>query len=57
MIVDSGGHAPCGEGVQMEPEYPTVGLVVCEGEGEHIRLDGPEAHERGGVHGFVELGG
>jgi len=28
------------EGLQTEPDYPTVGFVVCEGRGDHVKLEG-----------------
>ena len=27
------------EGLQTEPDYPTVGFVVCKGRGNHTKLD------------------
>jgi len=29
-------------GLQTEPDYPTVGFVVAKGEGDHVKLDGPQ---------------
>ena len=27
------------EGLQTEPDYPTVGFIVCKGRGNHVKLD------------------
>jgi len=50
-------------GLQTEPDYPTVGFVVCKGEGDHIKLDGPAppqvlqtAELRRGDGQWLELG-
>jgi len=50
-------------GLQTEPDYPTVGFVLCQGEGDHIKLDGPNlpkviktAELRRGDGQWLELG-
>ena len=34
------------EGLQPEPNYPTVGFWVCSGEGDHIKLEGAKPLEK-----------
>ena len=34
------------EGLQPEPNYPTVGFWVCSGEGDHIKLEGAKPIEK-----------